>query len=144
MECYQVILQKAFSVQNVGIIMIFLAIIWIVIMLVAFPCSEPLNTNCPTGWIAVTGAATIFGATGIPMKVPEFEGGSEKTDETLEDSYEENDPMIFACYVGIGIFLVSFPLMIYIGILSTSGNNQHSFHYSPWSILGSIDIFIIN
>jgi glucose uptake protein GlcU len=74
------------------------------------------------GWIAVCGAAVVFGSTGIPMK---------------KDRIRGVDPWVFALFTSLGISLVTFPLLVYLLAI-------HQFHFKPWAILGSVDIFIVN
>ena len=128
-------------------------------------CLIALMMTCRshTGWIAVVGASVIFGSTGIPMKSPELlddnrdensrndsqDNNYNVSDKNRDgnkdyDDEEDNNPIIFACYTGIGIFIVSIPLLVYFLISSLFQHQTITFQYNLWAILGSLDIFIIN
>ncbi len=84
------------------------------------------SSSCDSliGWLSVIGASIVFGTTCIPMKSPQL-------------ATQQIDPMLFAFYVGIGIFIISTPLAVY---LLAAG----LFRLTWWGILGASDIFIIN
>ena len=75
------------------------------------------------GWVAVVGAAIVFGSTGVPMKSPAL-------------VVLEIDSFVFAMYTSLGIFFVSIPLIIYLLAIS-------EFQFKPWAIFGAMDIVII-
>jgi len=119
------------SVRDASFVMVAISVVWIAVMVVCSRyCNAALSPNCATGWVAVIGASVIFGSTGIPMKSPEL-----LTNEQVPSIHE---PIIFACYTGVGIFIISFPLFVYTCIMDAG------FNFKPFAILGSIDIFIIN
>lgn len=53
------------------------------------------------GWASVIGASLIFSTTTIPYKTP-----------SLQTAHI--DPLLFSVFTGIGIFLVSLPIMVYL------------------------------
>ena len=97
--------------------------------LTALLAASSWGYNTAAGWIAVTGASVIFGATGIPFKTPSL--------DTISP-----DPIIFAFFSSLGIFLVSVPLSVVVVILWNKDDNNIELHYQPWSILGSLDILV--
>lgn len=81
-------------VQRLSFSMMLLSLILIAIMLVLasiLPRSD--DSAAPAGWVAVAGAAVVFGSTGVPMKSPSLK-------ELQVDSF------VFAVYNSIGIFIV--------------------------------------
>lgn len=80
------------------------------------------------GWVAVIGAATTFGATGVPMKDPTMSIGA------------SIDPFLFALWTGFGIFVVNLPIFIY---LLANSQEEGGFKFEPWAIAGASDIFFI-
>lgn len=104
------------SIIRLSYYMMAIAIVLIVGMLLSASSSSSVGT----GWIAVVGASVVFGSTGIPMKI------KATMDTTLE-------PVIFALFSGIGIFIVNFPLTVYLLVIK-------KFEFQPWAFLGSLDI----
>ena len=83
-----------------------------------------VESNLPMiGWSSVIGASFIFSTTTIPYKTPSL-------------IQEDIDPLLFSVFTGIGIFIVSVPIMIYLLV-----TNQQQF--LPFSALGSFFIFMI-
>jgi len=76
-----------------------------------------------SGWMAVIGTSVVFGSTGIPMKSP------------LLLSIKL-DSLVFSLYNGLGITLISIPLVIYLLAVE-----KFEFHYL--GIIGSMDIIVI-
>jgi len=74
-----------------------------------------------TGWVSALGASVIFGSTGLPFKTDSLESVSV-------------DPILFALFSSLGIFLVSLPLALVL--IQRTGE----FFFEPWSLLGSVDI----
>lgn len=87
------------------------------------PATEGNTSQSIAGWIAVVGAAIVFGSTGVPMKSPALVS-------------LEVDSFIFALYTSVGIFLVSLPLIVYLLVIGR-------FEFKFWAILGAADIVII-
>ena len=117
------------DISRVCIILILISFVLIAIMLVmtqfeGTPSSNgEVNTSTVAGWVAVCGASIIFGGTGVPMKSP-----------SLIDF--KVDPFVFSLYTSIGIFIISFPLIIYLAV-------RNVFEFRFWAILGAADISLI-
>ena len=103
------------------------ALIGLMLVISHYEGASAANENNPSqsvaGWIAVVGAAIVFGSTGVPMKSPALIS-------------LQVDSFVFALYTSIGIFVVSVPLIIYLLAIG-------EFRFKPWAVLGAADIVII-
>lgn len=110
--------------SNLTQVIVFLIIFsWCLTSLVFILNTMSSSTQQVAGWVAVIGAAIIFGGTGIPMKY-----------KVLEEV--KVNPSIFSLYTGIGVFLNTIPVTIYLITIS-------QFQFVPYSILGATFISII-
>lgn len=100
-----------------------IALSWCLIGIVFALDSISDATQAVAGWVAVAGAAIIFGGTGIPMKY-----------KILKEV--EVNPSVFSLYTGVGVFLITIPITIYLAV-------ANQFHFVPYSILGATFISII-
>lgn len=78
------------------------------------------------GWVAVTGAALIFGSTGVPMKISSFAHADTRVDS-----------VVFACYSNLGVLLVSLPVLLYLLA-------REQFVFYPYAILGAANIMVVS
>ena len=117
------------DVRKVCLWMIVMSAVIIAVMLVISHLEESSVTNSgkpsqsAAGWVAVVGAAIVFGSTGVPMKSPAL-------------ALLKIDSFVFALYTSLGIFFVSMPLIIYLLVID-------EFQFRPWAVLGAADIVII-
>ena len=93
-------------------------------LILAFASASSSYGDMVIGWIAVCFASLIFSTTTIPMKDPQLQ-------------YFEIDTTVFSLFTGVGIFLVSVPLSVYLGSVQL-------FEFKPFAILAAADIFAIN
>ena len=117
------------DVRKVCLWMMIMSAVIIAVMLVISHLEESnvVNNGKPSqsvaGWVAVVGAAIVFGSTGVPMKSPAL-------------ALLKIDSFVFALYTSLGIFFVSVPLIIYLFVID-------EFQFRPWAVLGATDIVII-
>jgi hypothetical protein len=89
------------------------------------------SSDFEKGWFAALGASFIFGSTGVPMKLPP------STTRKLQPLHI--NPILFAVWSSVGIFLVSCPLVVFLSIKFKTG-----FEFKPWALLGSTNIIVIS
>lgn len=117
------------NILQISVIMVIIAVLWIIMMLL---CAVDFIAGAKhiTGYVAVVGASFVFGSTGIPMKSPSLA-------HSALDPSDITNPLIFALYTSLGIFVVNLPVLIYLLSLN-------SFRPAYWALLGSADIIVIN
>jgi multidrug transporter EmrE-like cation transporter len=108
------------EIRRLSTIVIALAFAVVTAMLIAL---GTLGHRTWLGWIGVVSASVIFSTTTVPMKLPSL-------------ATSTNDPMIFALFTGLGIFIVSIPICIYLWAIN-------SFVFVWWPALGATLIFFI-
>ena len=116
---------KEVLVVSVCMILISLVFIAVVLSLVTMEkgTSAEYSVNSPVGWVAVVGAAVVFGSTGIPMKSPSL--------KTLNV-----DSLVYCLYNSVGIVISTIPLILYKVATNT-------FYFQVYGILGAANIFIV-
>ena len=115
------------EVLVVSISMILISLMFLAVMLIVAATekgtSNEYSVNSAVGWIAVVGAAVVFGSTGIPMKSPSL--------KTLEV-----ESFVYSLYNSVGIFIATTPLILYKIITGT-------FYFEVYGILGAANILVV-
>jgi len=112
------------SVNTATISMVLIALTFVAMVLLIS------LSDIEKGWFAALGASFIFGSTGVPMKSPP---------SAKEVQPPQINPILFAVWSSVGIFLVSCPLVIFLSIKFKDG-----YEFKPWALLGSVNIIIIS
>lgn len=115
------------DIFRLSALMCIAAVLWIALLLISAADIIPFSSSI-TGWIAVCGASFVFGSTGVPMKDPNLQG--------LDLVHDRAKVAVFAAFTCIGITIVNFPIFVYCLAIGR-------FVFSPWALLGSLDILII-
>jgi drug/metabolite transporter (DMT)-like permease len=110
------------KINIINIIIIAIAVIFI--LTIALVESSPIDVNVNIlGLLAALGASVTFGATGTTMKLNSLKNVNVHAS-------------IFQFYTGMGGFIVSLPILFYLGLF-------YCFQFEYLSVIGSILISLI-
>lgn len=112
------------AVDRASLALLVVATAWIAAVLAMDRELKSSYRSLYIGYTAVSGAALVFGGTGVPMKSAAL-------------AELRNVHMVFAFYTSIGCALINLPVLFYLV-------GTQRFVYNAWAILTSLDIFLVN